>query len=238
MDKRTYTILIADDEIELANALELYFKKEQINVIKADNGREALDLFAKMHPDLVLLDVMMPETNGFKVLSEIRKTSEVPAIMLTARTDSPDQIKGLGLGADDYITKPYVPQEVVARVKAQLRRSYRYNEKMISEKERAPITAGSLVLDQDRGTLTKDGVPISLSATEFRIMELLMSSPGKIFTKRQIYESAWSDSYVSDSNTIMVRISSIRHKIGDDTKHPKIIVTVKGLGYKFEAPDA
>ena len=146
--------------------------------------------------------------------------------MLTARSDSVDQIKGLGLGADDYITKPYIPAEVVARVKAQLRRSYRYSEKMLAEKEREPITAGSLVLDANRGLLTRNGEPVNLSATELRIMELLMSSPGKIFTKKQIYD-----------NTIMVRISGIRRKIGDDPGSARII-TVKGLGYKLEIPEA
>ncbi len=237
MDKPIYTILIADDEIELANALELYFKRENLALIKAEDGRTALELFNERRPDLVLLDVMMPEMDGFAVLAEIRKTSEVPAIMLTARSDSIDQIKGLGLGADDYITKPYIPAEVVARVKAQLRRSYRYSEKMLAEKEREPITAGSLVLDANRGLLTRNGEPVNLSATELRIMELLMSSPGKIFTKKQIYESAWSDAFVSDDNTIMVRISGIRRKIGDDPGSARII-TVKGLGYKLEIPEA
>ena len=239
MDKPTYTILIADDEVELVNALELYFKKENLSLIKAENGLQALELFNERHPDLVLLDVMMPEMDGFTVLSEIRRTSQVPAIMLTARSESIDQIKGLSLGADDYIVKPYVPQEVIARVKAQLRRSYRYSEQMLSDSRKRPVlTYGDITLDQNSARLMRAGEVIALSATEYRIMELFMSSPGKIFTKRQIYESAWSDAYVSDDNTVMVRISSIRHKLHDDPKHPKIIVTVKGLGYKFEAPNA
>ena len=239
MDKPTYTILIADDEVELVNALELYFKKENMSLIKAENGLQALELFHERHPDLVLLDVMMPEMDGFTVLSEIRRTSQVPAIMLTARSESIDQIKGLSLGADDYIVKPYVPQEVIARVKAQLRRSYRYSEQMLSDSRKRPVlTYGDITLDQNSARLMRAGEVIALSATEYRIMELFMSSPGKIFTKRQIYESAWSDAYVSDDNTVMVRISSIRHKLHDDPKHPKIIVTVKGLGYKFEAPNA
>lgn len=237
MPAPTYTILIADDEIELMDALELYFKKENLNLVKAENGAQALDLFNLRHPDLVLLDIMMPQMDGYSVLKEIRKSSQVPAIMLTARNDSEDKIEGLSRGADDYITKPYDPREVVARVKAQLRRTYRYSEQMQADRDKPAISCGDLVLDETRMKLTRRGEEISLSATEFRIMQLLMSSPGKIFTKRQIYESAWSDTFVSDDNTIMVRISSIRHKIHDDPKHPRIIVTVKGLGYKFEAPD-
>ena len=237
MPAPTYTILIADDEVELMDALELYFKKENLTLIKAENGTQALELFNLRHPDLVLLDIMMPEMDGYAVLARIRKESQVPAIMLTARIDPDDKIEGLSLGADDYITKPYDPREVLARVKAQLRRTYRYSEKMQAEKDRPTLICGDLTLDRSRMKLSQAGEDIPLSATELRIMELLMSAPGKIFTKRQIYEYAWSDSFVSDDNTIMVRISSIRHKIHDDTKHPHIIVTVKGLGYKFEAPD-
>ena len=237
MASPSYTILIADDETELMDALAQYFRKENLTLVRAENGAQALELFDTRHPDLVLLDIMMPDMDGYSVLNEIRKTSQIPAIMLTALSDPDDKIRSLSSGADDYITKPYDPREVLARVKAQLRRPYRYSEIMQAEKEKPVLNCGSLILDTNQMILTQDGKPVQLSATELRIMELLMSSPGKIFTKRQIYESAWSDQFVSDDNTIMVRISSIRHKIHDDPKSPRIIVTVKGLGYKFEVPD-
>ena len=203
MASPSYTILIADDETELMDALAQYFRKENLTLVRAENGAQALELFDTRHPDLVLLDIMMPDMDGYSVLNEIRKTSQIPAIMLTALSDPDDKIRSLSSGADDYITKPYDPREVLARVKAQLRRTYRYSEIMQAEKEKPVLNCGSLILDTNQMILTQDGKPVQLSATELRIMELLMSSPGKIFTKRQIYESAWSDQFVSDDNTIL-----------------------------------
>ncbi|MBQ9828362.1 MAG: response regulator transcription factor [Lachnospiraceae bacterium] len=230
-ENKIYRILIADDEAELVDAMSLYLEKAGFDTIKAEDGQAALEAFDKYHPDLILLDVMMPKADGFSVLREIRKKSHIPAIMLTVRNDSDDMVLGLDTGADDYITKPYDPREVVARVKAQLRRSYSYTD--LSEDSAGIIVSGDLQLDPNKKSVTKAGEQIWLSAIEYRILELLMSSPGKIFTKRQIYESAWSGDFMADDNTIMVRISNIRHKIQDDPKDPKII-TVKGLGYKFE----
>ena len=235
MENHIYTVLIADDEVELIDALELYFKKENLRLIKAHDGDEALALFNEHRPDLLLLDVMMPGMDGFAVLEEIRRTSRVPAIMLTALDTSDDKIRGLQLGADDYITKPYEPPEVVARVKAQLRRSYRYSDEMNQTREKPILSDGDLVLDPNLVRVTHAGEELSLSATEFKILELLMSSPGKIFTKKQIYEAAWEGEFIKDDNTIMVRISNIRKKLGENPKSPSsCIVTVKGLGYKFE----
>ena len=231
-DNKIYRILIADDEAELVDAMSLYLAKAGFETYRAEDGLKALEAFDTYHPDLILLDVMMPGMDGFSVLREIRKKSHIPAIMLTVRNGSDDMVLGLDTGADDYITKPYDPREVVARVKAQLRRSYSYADTTDPQGPQ-PIVSGDLVLDPAKKSVTKAGRNIWMSATEYRILELLMSSPGKIFTKRQIYESAWSGDFMRDDNTIMVRISNLRHKIQDDPKDPKII-TVKGLGYKFE----
>lgn len=225
-----YKILVADDELELLDPLRLFFEKEDLELIEASNGLMALELFKKEDPHLLLLDIMMPEMDGFEVLRQVRKTSKIPTIMVTARTADYDKILGLDLGADDYITKPYNPMEVLARVKAQLRRCYDYGQLETSDE----IQIGDLTLKTSEGMLIKDGETISLTKTEFLILELLMKSPGRIFTKQQIFDYAWDDPYMGDDNTILVHISNLRGKIENDPKHPNKITTIKGLGYKFE----
>lgn len=231
MNNGKYTVLAADDEIELLDALELFLHREDILLFKATDGLQALELFSTVAPDLLLLDIMMPELDGFAVLQKIRQTSNVPAIMVTARGEDYDKILGLELGADDYITKPYNPMEVTARVKAQLRRCYHYTE---STKEPDVIRAFDLVLNRTEHSVTRAGQDVSLTSTEYKILELLMMSPGRIYTKQQIFEYAWNDPFLGDDSTVMVHISNLRSKIGDDSKKPKKIKTVKGLGYKFE----
>ncbi|MFV0362645.1 MAG: response regulator transcription factor [Suipraeoptans sp.] len=226
----TYKVLAADDELELLDALELFFNKENIEIIKAKSGKEAIRLFAASGPHLVLLDIMMPEMDGYEVLKKIRETSNIPAILLTAKSQDYDKILGLELGADDYITKPYNPMEVVARVKAQLRRFYAYG----SDVKTSEITICDLVLKLDEGVVEKNGQLIQLTGTEFHILELLMKNPGRIYTKQQIFNYAWEDSYMGDDNTVMVHISNIRSKIENDPKEPKMLKTIKGLGYKFD----
>ncbi|MBO6015134.1 MAG: response regulator transcription factor, partial [Lachnospiraceae bacterium] len=177
----------------------------------------------------VLLDVMMPGLDGFAVLRKIRQISKIPAIMLTARGEDYDKILGLELGADDYIAKPFNPMEVVARVKAQLRRNYDYQE-----------TTGQIYksfgieLDSKAKSVTKDGADISLTGTEYKILELLMTHPGRIYTKQQIFDYAWDDSYIADDSTVMVHISNLRSKLADPASGSVMIKTVKGLGYRFE----
>lgn len=225
-----YTVLAADDEAELLDALELFFIKENIQFIKAKDGKEALEMFLEHHPHLLLLDIMMPEPDGFQVLREIRKHSHVPAIMVTARDRDYDKILGLSLGADDYITKPYNPMEVVARVKAQLRRSYDY----LSEEKEDGLRAGDLLLNPRSAQVTKDGVVLNLTKTEYLILQFFMENAGRVLTRRQIYEAAWEDSYMGDEATVMVHISNLRAKIEDDPKNPVQIKTIKGLGYRWE----
>lgn len=226
-----YRVLAADDEIELLDALELFFAKEDIELIKAKDGREALEKFHACQPQLVLLDIMMPELDGFQVLKKIREHSKVPALMLTARDQDYDKILGLELGADDYITKPYNPLELVARVKAQLRRSYDYLQ---PNKPHEAVTIHDLTLDLSAAALTKHGQEIHLTRSEYLILELLMKNAGRVLTKQQIFEYARQDSYLGDENTVMMHMSNLRAKIEDDPKDPTYIKTIKGLGYRFE----
>lgn len=227
-----YKVLAADDETELLDALELYTERENIQLIKADNGITALDLFRSEKPHLVLLDIMMPGLDGFAVLKKIRDESKIPAIMLTARGEDYDKILGLELGADDYITKPYNPMVVVARIKAQLRRNYDYKDNNAAESKE--LKCFDIALNKDEGTVTKKGKPVELTKTEFLILELLMQNRGRIFTKQQIFDYAWDSGYIADDNTVMVHISNLRAKIEDNPKTPKILKTIKGLGYKIE----
>lgn len=227
-----YKVLAADDETELLDALELYTETENIRLIKADNGITALELFKTEKPHLVLLDIMMPGLDGFAVLKRIRTESHVPAIMFTARGEDYDKILGLELGADDYITKPYNPMVVVARIKAQLRRSYDYRESGLGAEEE--LRCFDIVLNRSEGMVTKGGSPVELTRTEFLILELFMRNRGRIFTKQQIFDYAWDSGYIADDNTIMVHISNLRSKIEDNPRAPRILKTIKGLGYKLE----
>ena len=229
-NKMDYIVLAADDETELLDALELYAERDRIRLIKTDNGNAAYELFKREHPHLVLLDIMMPGLDGFQVLRKIRRESNIPAIMLTARTEDYDKILGLELGADDYITKPYKPMVVMARIKAQLRRCYDYQESNIREK----LSCFDIELNVEEGVVLKGGNTVELTKTEFRILELLMKNKGRILTKQQIFDYAWSGDYITDDNTVMVHMSNLRAKIEDDPRKPQIIKTVKGLGYKVE----
>lgn len=231
-----YTVLAADDEKELLDVLELYLHKENIQLIKAENGQQALEEFKKQTVHLVLLDVMMPEKDGFSVLREIRKTSHIPAIMLTARSEDYNKILGLELGADDYITKPFNPLEVVARINAQLRRNYHYEQQECAGKEarEKPLALHGLELLMQEGRLTKNGADVVLTSTELKILHLLMSHPGRVFTKQQIYENVWEEYYMESDGSILVHISNLRNKIEDEPKQPRILKTIKGLGYKVE----
>lgn len=227
-----YKVLAADDEVELLNALELYTMRENIELIKAEDGIAAMELFQKETPHLVLLDIMMPGLDGFSVLRRIRTQSKVPVMMLTAKGEDYDKILGLELGADDYITKPFNPMEVVARIKAQLRRNYDYKEE--EKSQASEIVLFDLKLNREEGMVYKSDEAVVLTKTEFLILELLMKNPGRIFTKQQIIDYAWGDEQMADENTVMVHISNLRSKIEETPKSPVLLKTIKGLGYKFE----
>ena len=219
-------ILIAEDDADIRRLLRLYLEGEGFRVLEADNGATALALAREQTPDMAILDVMMPEMNGFELTRALRRYSNVPILILSARSQDNDKILGLNLGADDYIAKPFNPVEIVARVKAQLRRAARAGSDV--------LTVGELSLDTASFQLTKGGRQILLTPMEYKILALLMRSPGRIFTKVQLYEGAVGPYFEGDDNTMMVHISKLREKIEDDPKAPKHIITVRGLGYKLE----
>lgn len=220
------SILIAEDDGDIRGLLRLYLESEGYRVLEAEDGAQALALAREETPDMAILDVMMPRLNGYELTRALRKFSDIPILILSAKSQDNDKILGLNLGADDYIAKPFNPVEIVARVKAQLRRSARENSAM--------LTVGDLSLDTASFQLTKGGQTISLTPMEYKILALLMRSPGRIFTKIQLYEGAVGTYFEGDDNTMMVHISKLREKIEDDPKDPRYIITVRGLGYKIE----
>lgn len=227
-----YKILAADDEAELLDILELYLEREGIGIRKAWDGIEAMRLFRQEEFHLALLDIMMPGLDGFAVLRKIRETSRIPVVMLTAKDQDYDKILGLGLGADDYITKPYNPLEVVARIKAQLRRNYGYW--MEPEEKKQELSHRGVKLNMAEGTVERGGRGIEVTSTEFRILKMFLERPGAIFTKQQIFERVWEEPYAGDDNTVMVHISNLRKKLEEGEDGEPFIRTVKGLGYKVE----
>ena len=220
-------ILIAEDDSDIRGVLRLYLESEGFKVTEAENGQQALELARRQAPDMAILDVMMPGMDGYALTRALRAISDLPILILSARSRDEDKILGLNLGADDYIAKPFNPVEIVARVKAQLRRSQRGLN--------SSVTAGGLVLDADSLEVTRDGENIPLTPMEYKILSTLMRSPGRIFTKLQLYERAVGGYFEGDDNTMMVHISKLREKIEEDPRNPRRIVTVRGLGYKFEA---
>lgn len=232
INNRKYKILIAEDDTNIVELLKIYLEKNGYDVICCYDGFEAYQEVEKEEVDLAIFDVMMPKMNGYELTKKVRAISNIPIIILSAKNKDNDKIVGLEYGADDYMTKPFNPNEVVARVKASLRRYYDLNDDEKSAYDL--INVGELSLDLKKVQLYKKGNPISLTATEYRILSLLMKAPGKIFTKVQIFESINGYYLDSDDNTLMVHISNLRDKIEDDSKNPKYIKTVRGLGYKIE----
>lgn len=220
------TILIAEDDADIREVLRLYLEGEGFTVAEAADGDTALRLALSSSPDAAILDVMMPGMNGYELTRELRRLSEIPILILSAKSEDNDKILGLNLGADDYIAKPFNPMEVVARVKAHLRRA--------GNVRRDLLTVGELTLDTAAMQLYKKGVQIPLTPTEYKILAQLMRSPGRIFTKVQLYEGIAGEFFESNDNTMMVHISKLREKIEDDPKNPRHIITIRGLGYKIE----
>ena len=225
-------ILIVDDDKDIIDLLKLFLEMENFFVVEASNGEVALKCLEENHIDLAIVDIMMPKMDGYQLIKKIRETLQFPILILSAKSQEVDKIIGLGIGADDFITKPFSALEIIARVQAHLRRSYEFNDKAIEGKEKQ-IHMGDLVLDHHSCTLYKSSESISLSATEYKILTLFMEEPGRIFTKKQIFESVWSDYYCADDNTIMVHISRLREKLEDSPKNPVYIKTIRGLGYRF-----
>ncbi|MDB2075603.1 MULTISPECIES: response regulator transcription factor [Clostridium] len=227
-----YKILICDDEKEILELIELYLGKEGYSVVKANDGQEALEKVKNDTDfDLAIVDIMMPRVDGYRVIKEIRKLYNIPIIMLSAKNQDSDKILGLDLGADDYITKPFNPLELVARVNAQIRRVYK-----LSAKENAclKIVIGDIELDTYNVKLIVRGKEVEVTSIEYGILKYLMENAGRILTKNQIFEAVWNEAFLSGDNTIMVHISRLRDKIEEDSRNPVYLKTVRGLGYKFE----
>lgn len=220
-------ILIVEDEQDIRELLKLHLIEEGYSVFQAEDGEQAIDVFKNNKIDLILLDIMLPKIDGFKVINKVREISEVPVIFLTAREDH--KILGLALGGDDYIVKPFNTNEVIARVQALLRRTYKYAN--ITKNEGIN---GKLRLDKESCTFYVHSKPIDLNAKEYKILEMFMDNVGKVHTKKQIYENVWGEPYYEDDNTIMVHISHIRDKIEENPKEPKYLKTIRGIGYKME----
>ncbi|CAH1058643.1 Alkaline phosphatase synthesis transcriptional regulatory protein PhoP [Paenibacillus pseudetheri] len=230
-----YTILIADDEAEIVELLRLYLEKEY-NIVEANSGTEALLQVQNHKIDLAILDIMMPGLDGLQLLKKIRESHHFPVLFLSAKSEHYDKILGLELGADDYISKPFNPLEIVARAGALLRRVHHFDAQIIEEKADEQIVLGELRLDQSQCLLYRSGEAVILTSTEYKILELMMKQPGRVFTRKKIYEAVWEDFYVYEDNSIMVHISNIREKIEEDSKKPVYLKTIRGLGYKIEAP--
>ena len=225
-------ILVVEDEKEIADAIEIYLKTQQYEVVKAANGEEALKIFEKEKIDLILMDLMMPVMDGIEATLKIREKSIVPIIMLTAKSEDTDKIWGLNIGADDYVTKPFNPMELLARVNSNLRRAKGYAK--LSEEEHKVIVIGGIKIDKDSKQVFVDGEYVRLTPTEYGILYLLMSHPNRVFSIEEIYEKVWLEPAYGGADTVTVHIRKIREKIEINPKEPKYLKVVWGIGYKFE----
>ena len=225
-----YRILVCDDERDIVNALKIYLEAEGHQVVTAHTGAEALAALEREEVHLVLLDIMMPEMDGITAMTRIRERSNVPVILLTAKSEDTDKVLGLNLGADDYVTKPFNPVELLARVRSQLRRYLRLGG---GEARQGQLRVGSLCLDDETKTVTVDGEPASLTPREYEILRLLMKSPGKVFPPREIYRLVWNEEPYGAESTVAVHIRHLREKLEIDPAEPRYLRAVWGQGYKI-----
>jgi len=230
MDRRL--ILIVDDESDLRTMLSSYLDAEGFDVVEAIDGDQALEQIDSTGPDLVVLDVGLPGMDGFEVLRRVRQVSEVPVIMLTAHAEEVDRIVGLTVGADDYVTKPFSPREVIARISAVLRRTTRTVGVATDE----IVKFEALVVDLARREVRRDGEVVELSALEFDLLAALASAPGRVFTREQLMERVWGWDYFGVPRLVDVHVANLRKALGDDAASPRFIGTVRGVGYKFVGP--
>ena len=225
-------ILIAEDDEDIIGLLKLYLEKDGYELILANDGEEAFAKVLQNDIALAILDRMMPKMNGYELTKKLREVTQIPILILSAKNQDSEKILGLDLGADDYLTKPFNPLEVLARVRSLLRRSYEFKAENVENDN--IITLGEVTLDDNARIIRKNGEEIQFTATEYKIVALLMKKPGRVFTKAQIYECINGEYYQSDDNSLMVHIYRIREKIESDSKNPIYVKTVRGLGYKFE----
>lgn len=225
------TILVCDDDKEIVDAIEIYLIQEGYKVEKAYDGEQALEILHNKKIDLMVIDVMMPKLDGIRATFQVRKTSSIPIIILSAKTEDADKILGLNVGADDYVTKPFNPLELVARVKSQLRR---YTTLSSTAQGETTYEAGGLVINDDLKKVTVDGEEVKLTPIEYNILLLLMKNKGKVFSISQIYEAIWNEEAIGAVNTVAVHIRHIREKIEINPKEPRYLKVVWGVGYKIE----
>ena len=228
-----YNVLICDDQPDIVNALKIYLTPEGYNLFEAYTGQEALDVVRKNDIHLILLDVMMPVMDGITATAKIREFSNAPIILLTTKSETEDKVLGLNVGADDYITKPFVPVEVLARVRSQLRRYDRLGSK--PETVDGNLTVGGVVLDDRTKSVTVDGENVSLTPTEYAILHLLMANPGKVFSTKVLYESVWQETALGSEGAVAVHIRHLREKIEINPSEPRYLKVVWGQGYKMES---
>ena len=226
-----YNILICDDDRDIVSALDIYLSSEGYRTLKAYDGLEALRLVEQYEVHLILMDIMMPGMDGIRATAKLRESWNIPIILLTAKSEDSDKILGLNIGADDYITKPFNPIEVIARVKSQLRR---YTTLGGQEKKEAALVNGGISVDDAAKSVTVDGESVSLTPIEYNILLLLMKHPGRVFSTGQIYELVWNDPSLGSENTVAVHIRHLREKIEIDPANPRYLKVVWGLGYKME----
>lgn len=226
-----YQILVCDDEKDIVSALEIYLKAEGYEVYKAYNGEEALEILRSEDIHLVLMDIMMPEMNGIEAMVQMRKTSNVPVILLTAKSEDTDKVLGLTVGADDYITKPFNPVELQARVKSQLRR---YMQLGSGQMPAEVYSMGGISLNDKLKEVTLDQDPVSLTKIEYNILKFLIQHPGESFSPAEIYQKVWNDSPIGNENTVAVHIRHLREKLEYDPANPRYLKAVWGRGYKME----
>ena len=228
-----YNILVVDDDKEIVSAIEIYLKKEGYNIIKAYDGLQALDKLKENEIHLIILDIMMPKKDGSETLEEIRKKDAIPVILLSAKSEDYDKIEGLNQGADDYITKPFNPMELIARVNSAIRRYIKLGS--IPKKDDSKIyKSGGLIVNDDTKTVTVDGKEVKLTATEFNILKFLLKNKGKVYSIPQIYENVWNEEGYGAENIIAVHIRHIREKIEINPKEPRYLKVIWGIGYKVE----
>ena len=225
------TILVVDDDRDICEALKIYLAPAGHEVLTAYNGKEALEVLAQEQVDLVLMDIMMPQMDGISATEKIRETSNIPVILLTAKSEENDKIHGLDIGADDYITKPFHPEEVIARVNSQLRRYMRLGG-MTQKSDQLSI--GGIFLDDASKQVTVDGEPVSLTPMEYGILKFLMTNPGHVYSSSEIYEAVWQDQSIGNESTVAVHIRHLREKIEINPSDPRYIKVVWGQGYKME----
>ena len=228
-----YNVLVCDDDREIVEAIEIYLSQEGYKVLKAYDGEEALKVLDREKVDLLIIDVMMPKLDGIRATLKIREKKNMPIIILSAKSEDADKILGLNVGADDYMTKPFNPLELAARVKSQLRR-YTQLGSTIDKSNQAVYAVGGLSIDDEQKEVTVDGEPVRLTPIEYNILLLLVKNQGKVFSIDQIYESIWNEDAIGVDNTVAVHIRHIREKIEINPKEPRYLKVVWGVGYKIE----